>query len=162
MSYFNQMALHPSPRPGRKGIVSETDAPAAPEHPSYPMGRVRARFGVVAQPGYQPLPDVLLFHQAELGITSEELNVLLNLLAHWYEPARMPFPRASIVAKRMGVSDRSVHRLLTSLIGKGIIYRTKRGADGVAYDVTPLLLKLQPLAQKRLAALSGLQASAAA
>lgn len=142
--------------------VPPAPAPALPQHPDYPMGRVRARFGVVAQPGYQPLPDVLLFHQAELGITSEELNVLLNLLAHWYEPARMPFPRASIVARRIGVSDRSVHRALASLAGKGLISKVKRSEGGVAYDVTPLLQRLQPFAQKRLAAQVGQQASVAA
>jgi hypothetical protein len=29
------------------------------------------------------VPGVLLFHQSELELGSEELNVLLNLTAHW-------------------------------------------------------------------------------
>lgn len=136
----------------------------AQELPRIADGRVRARFGVVADPGFQPVPDVLLFHQAELGLTSEELNVLLNVTAHWYEPERMPFPRATSIARRMGSSERSVHRHLQSLTAKGFIAKVKgQSATGTpSYDLGPLLAKLRPLAQKRLAARSGPQAPAAA
>jgi predicted solute-binding protein len=78
-----------------------------------PAGRVRARFGKVVDPGFQPVPDVLLFHQSDLKLSSEELNVLLNLMAHWHEPKRMPFPRTATIVRRMGVSERTVQRLLS-------------------------------------------------
>jgi predicted transcriptional regulator len=104
---------------------------SAPELLRIADGRVRARFGVVVDPGFQPLPDVLLFHQAELGLTSEELNVLLNVTAHWYEPERMPFPRATSIARRMGSSERTVLRHLQSLIVKGFLVKVKgRSATG--------------------------------
>ncbi|SHK32198.1 Helix-turn-helix domain-containing protein [Roseomonas rosea] len=127
-------------------------------------GRVRARFGEVVDPGFQAVPDVLLFHQADLGLTSEELNVLLNVTAHWYDPERMPFPRASSIARRMGSSERTVHRHLQSLINKGFIAKVKgQSSTGTpSYDLGPLLSKLRPFAQKRLAARSGPQASVAA
>ncbi len=127
-------------------------------------GRVRARFGVVADPGFQPLPDVLLFHQADLGMTSEELNVLLNVTAHWYEPSRMPFPRPTSIARRMGSSERTVLRHLQSLRAKGLIEKVKgHSATGTpSYDLAPLLEKLRPFAQKRLAARLGPQALGAA
>lgn len=118
-----------------------------------PTGRVRERFGKVADPGFQPVPDVLLFHQADLELSSEELNVLLNLMAHWYEPERMPFPRAATIAHRMGVSERTVQRLLSRLCKRGFIAKIKeQNVTGAkAYDLRPLIKKLGPYAQKRLA-----------
>lgn len=112
------------------------------------LGRVRARFGLVSDAGFQPVPDMLLFHQAELGVSSEELNVLLNVLAHWYDPERVPYPRVTSIAKRMGVSERSVQRALASLRKKGLVNVVKKasptGTPG--YDVTPLVDRLRPLA----------------
>ena len=118
-----------------------------------PAGRVRARFGKVVDPGFQPVPDVLLFHQSDLKLSSEELNVLLNLTAHWYEPERMPFPRAATIARRMGVSERTVQRLLSRLCKRGFIAKINgQNANGAkAYDLQPLIEKLGPYAQKRLA-----------
>lgn len=111
------------------------------------------RFGVVAAAGYQPLPDVLLFHQRELGLTSEELNVVLNVLAHWYAPERLPFPSAKTIANRMGASERTVERYLTSLRKKGYLvkHRHRLGARRVkGHDLSPLIERLKPLAMKRL------------
>lgn len=122
--------------------------------------RLQERFGVVVDSGYQALPDVLLFHQAELGLSSEELNVLLNLLAHWYQAARMPFPRPATIGRRMGVSERTAQRLIRSLIDKEFISKTKGfSATGTtAYDVSLTVEKLRPFAEKRLANRSGTQA----
>ena len=88
-------------------------------------GRVRARYGQLADAGFQPLPDVLLFHQSEVGLSSEELNVLLNVMAHWYEPERLPFLRSTTIAKRMGVSERTVQRLLAALSHKGFLKKIR-------------------------------------
>jgi hypothetical protein len=122
-----------------------------PPPPFYPEdGRISARLGVVAEAGFQPLPDVLLFHQSELGLRSEDLNVLLNIMAHWYLPERMPFPRPTTIAKRMGVSERTVQRTLTRLRKLGVIGKTKNADGRQAIDLTPLMTRLEPLARKRL------------
>lgn len=114
-------------------------------------GRVAARFGEeIAKSGFQPLPDVLLFHQGDLGVRSEDLNVLLNILAHWYVPERMPYPHPNTIAKRMGVSLRTVQRSITRLRKLGMIGKSRKNEDGrAAIDVTPLLDKLRPYAKKR-------------
>jgi hypothetical protein len=117
---------------------------------SYPeKGRVKDRFGVVADAGFQPLPDVLLFNQAELGLRSEDLNVLLHVTAHWYLPERMPFPRAATIAKRMGVSERTVQRTLTRLRKLGLIGKVKNPDGRPAIDLAPLIQRLTPFAKKR-------------
>lgn len=114
-------------------------------------GRVAARLGFeIAGAGFQPLPDVLLFHQVELGLRSEDLNVLLNILAHWYFPERMPYPHPNTIAKRMGVSLRTVQRSMTRLRKLEMIGKGAKNQDGrMTIDVTPMLDKLRPFAKKR-------------
>ncbi|HEV7600647.1 MAG TPA: helix-turn-helix domain-containing protein [Bradyrhizobium sp.] len=133
--------------------MNEQHIPELPDELDYEKGRVSARLGIVAAAGYQPLPDVLLFHQRELGLTSEELNVALNILAHWYAPDRLPFPSAKTIARRMGVGERTVERYLTSLRRKGFLvkYRHPKGARRIkGHDLSPLIDRLKPLAHKRL------------
>lgn len=136
-------------------LVSSLTSSAASARPA--VTRLHERFGVVAEVGFQALPDVLLLHQAELGLTSEELNVLLNLLAHWHQATRMPFPRPATIARRMGVSERTAQRVLKGLIDKGFVARTKSfSATGVpAYDVSLTVEKLRPFAEKRRATRMG-------
>jgi DNA-binding MarR family transcriptional regulator len=124
--------------------VAVTAAPAGDS-------RIYARYGNVASAGFQPLPDVLLFHQADLGLKSEDLNVLLNILAHWYHPESMPYLRTTTIAKRMGVSSRSVQRSILRLREKGLVARGEDTREGERFDITPLLQRLKPYAQQRIA-----------
>jgi DNA-binding MarR family transcriptional regulator len=133
--------------------MTSEQPPELPDKLDFRTGRVTERLGVVAAAGYQPLPDVLLFHQKELGLSSEELNVTLHILAHWYAPERLPFPSAKTIARRMGVADRTVERYLTSLRKKGYLvkYRHPKGARRrKGHDLSPLIERLKPLAQQRL------------
>jgi hypothetical protein len=121
--------------------------------PRVDRSRVALRWGEdVTRAGYQPLPDALLIHQTELGLRSEDLNVLLHLLMHWHEADRMPFPRPTTIAKRMGVSERSVQRSLTRMRKFGILGKQRfRNEDGrQAFDLRPLIERLTPLARRRL------------
>jgi DNA replication protein DnaD len=114
--------------------------------------RVRHRLGVVGWPGFSPVPHLLLLHQDELGITSRELNVFLNIFMHWHEAARLPFPHTSTIAKRMGITPRAVQDAVRSLTKKGLLDKVReRRKDAIRYDVRPLLSKLQPRAKEWMA-----------
>jgi DNA replication protein DnaD len=140
--------------------------PAAPNAPfaDVPVTarRVQAKFGVVADAGFQAVPDVLLLHQAELNLRSEDLNVLLQITTHWYVPEKMPFPWTSTIAKRMGVSTRSVQRSLRRLVKLKLIGKVRREDRKIAYDLKPLVTKLEPLARRRLELRSKLRGQTAA
>jgi DNA-binding MarR family transcriptional regulator len=112
--------------------------------------RISERWGKVAEAGYQALPDVLLFAQSELRLSSEELNVLLNLLAHWWRPKDVVFPRAATIADRMGVSPRSIQRITKSLEGKGFIVKSRTADGRPYYNVGPTKELLLPIAEKLL------------
>lgn len=99
------------------------------------QGAIRENAGFVA------VPVVLLRAQKKLNISATELNVLLNLMSYWWGSQTAVFPRTSIIAKRMGVTDRTVQRCLDSLVKKKLIVRER---DGEGRRV----LLLHPLADK--------------
>jgi DNA replication protein DnaD len=136
-----------------KQALQTTDDETPP--PALVGGRVQDKFGEVADAGYQPVPDVLLLHQRELGLRSEDLNVLLQITTHWYFPEKMPFPWTSTIAKRMGVSVRSVQRSISRLRKLGLIGQTTTEGRP-AHDLKPLVETLRPLARKRLNVKRGL------
>ena len=115
------------------------------------VSRVAERYGDAGRAGWSPVPDVLLFNQHKLGIGSEDLNVLLNLLAHYYSPGAMPFVRPNVIAKRMGVSTRSVQRSITRLRKKNLIAKAQGPKRQVVHDLRPLLDRLEPLGRDRMA-----------
>jgi hypothetical protein len=115
-------------------------------------GRLRAKWDFVTDPGFLAVPYVLLLHQSALGLTSEHMNVLLNILAHWHAAGRMAFPHSHTIAKRMGTSQRSVQRSLSWLIANGFVAKVKRVRrdEPQGYDLSPLVEKLKPYAWERI------------
>lgn len=113
---------------------------------------LRDRWGFVIDPGFLGLPYVLLLHQAELGLSSEHLNVLLNFLAHWHSEDRMAYPHTHTIAKRMGISQRSVQRSVSWLIKGGFMAKVPKRTshDRLAYSLSPLVEKLKPYAWARI------------
>jgi hypothetical protein len=134
---------------GFVGHMSETEI--FPEEPPQ-RGRLRAKWDFVIDPGFLACPYVLLLHQAALGLTSEHMNVLLNVMAHWHAAGRMAFPHSHTIAKRMGTSQRSVQRSLAWLTANGFIAKVKRlrRTDPQGYDLSPLIEKLKPYAWERI------------
>lgn len=115
------------------------------------VSRVAERYGEAAKAGWSPVPDVLLLNQAKLGLNSEDMNVLLNMMVHYYSPGVMPFVRPNVIAKRMGVSMRSVQRSIARMRKKGLIEKRSGPKREVIHDLTPLLTLLEPLARERMA-----------
>lgn len=115
------------------------------------QSRVEDRFGEAGKAGWAPIPDVLLLNQKRLGINSADLNVLMNMLLHFYRPGEMPFVRPNVIAKRMGVEERTVQRAIARLRRIGLIRKGKHANGHITHDLTPLLERLQPFARERIA-----------
>jgi hypothetical protein len=97
--------------------------------------------------GFTPLPSLLLRAQARLGLNPEQLNVLLQIVEHWWEADKLPFPSKDTLARRMGKSARQVQRYLTQLEAGGFISRIERFNGRKAqvsnsYDLRGLVAKL--------------------
>jgi predicted transcriptional regulator len=73
--------------------------------------------------GFVAIPIALLRLQTKLGLTTTDMVVLVNLLAHWWDPARAVFPRSATIATRMGVAKRTVQRSMQKMVKAGLIDR---------------------------------------
>jgi DNA-binding MarR family transcriptional regulator len=81
------------------------------------MGKVTSQLGFVS------VPTALLFAQSDLRINALEMNVLMNLLMHWWDKDQYPYPSQKAIAFRVGVSSRTVQRVLKELEDKELIKR---------------------------------------
>ena len=73
--------------------------------------------------GFVAIPETLLHGQRALGLSATEMMVLINVLMHWWYHDKQPFPGNSRIAKRMGVSTRTVQRAFEKLENKGLVHR---------------------------------------
>ena len=104
------------------------------------------KWGDAAQLGFMAVPDVLMKNQSELALTSQEFVVLLNLLMHWWYADQKPFPRSTTISKRMGISARSVQRMIQRMVNRGLLARTKQANGNTSIDPSPLVARLNELA----------------
>lgn len=104
----------------------------------------------VMKRGYTSVPTILLWGQGKIGLTPEEMNVLLQLISHWWIKSDNPHPSKATIARRMGRDPRTIQRHLTSLEDKKIIKRQERrkvhkGQDSNGYDLRGLIKKLEEI-----------------
>ena len=62
-----------------------------------------------------------------------EVNVLLNLLVHWWEKDKFPYPSQKAIAYRIGVSTRTVQRIIKNLEKKNLIIRQRTNREDKIY-----------------------------
>lgn len=103
------------------------------------------KWGKALDGGFQVLPDLVLRYQSDLKLTPTDLAVLLNLMMAWWSKERPPYPRPTAIARRMGVTERTVQRSLERLRKLRLLYKTKV-KDRVAYDLSPLAKRLIDIA----------------
>ena len=100
--------------------------------------------------GYTGLPNLLLKAQGKLKITPMQFNVLVQVIEHWWEAERDPYPAKDTIARRMNKSPRQVQRYLTQLEKAGMIkriarYSGKKAQINNAYSFDSLIKKLKAL-----------------
>jgi DNA-binding transcriptional MocR family regulator len=92
---------------------------------------------------------VLLWGQQRLGLSPELLNVLLQIISHWWNADEEPFPSKEEIARRMGRSARQVQRYLKELEIGGFIRRiprmTVRGQTSNKYSLEGTVAKLKAI-----------------
>ncbi len=76
--------------------------------------------------GYTLVPNLLLRAQAKLKIEPAHFNVLMQVMEHWWEADKHPFPSKETIARRMGKSPRQIQRYLAEMEDAGLITRIKR------------------------------------
>lgn len=84
-----------------------------------------------------------------LELEAVDVVILLNITTHWWEYDALPYPRPSIIAKRMNLSTRTVERRISELQKDGFLIRLaaqrKKGKTIRPNDLSGLVEKLKLL-----------------
>ena len=138
-----------APDEAGKTLLDADDAGDAAAAPAA-KGRDRWPEAVMAR-GYATIPSILFWGQANLGLSPDQFNVLLQLVSHWWTKDVNPHPSKETIARRMGKDPRTVQRHLTALEDAGFIkrkprYKLHKGQDSNGYDLRGLVRKLKAIA----------------
>lgn len=106
------------------------------------------KWGSALTAGFQIIPSVLIRAQNQLGLDAVDCVVLLNLTLHWWKKDALPYPPPALIARRMGVSRRTIERRLLRLQEAGWLERLPaEGIDGQLvvrkYDLSGMVRRLQ-------------------
>ena len=81
----------------------------------------------VTRHGYTGVPSILIRGQSRLGLNATQMNIILQLLEYWVDPARKPFPSKKDLANRIGVkSGKTIQINIRALEQAGFIRREQR------------------------------------
>ena len=114
---------------------------------------ITVRFGdAVLQEGHTAVPNLVLKHYAELGITPTEMMFIIHVWQFWWTE-RQPFPSLSTIARRMNITRRQGRKHTQSLKEKGLLEVHDRfsptfGQMSSEYDFTPLIRAVVALSQE--------------
>lgn len=105
----------------------------------------------VIESGYTVIPSIVLRAQRRLHLDSTQMVVLFHLLDFWWKPGDMPWPSKAKIAKRMGVSEKTVQRAMSAMEEEGLLTRKTRyhshgGRTSNIYDLKRLVERLKKLA----------------
>lgn len=117
-----------------------------------PATEPSAKWGDAVRAGYQILPDALLRGQHLLKLNPTDIVVIANLNQAWWFHDSRPFLQPHTIAKRMGVSERSVQRSLSRLRKMGYLEQVREqqedGTTRYLHDLTGLKVRLEQLARR--------------
>ena len=109
---------------------------------------IAAKWGdkVIAQ-GYCAVPSLLLRAQKRLKLNPSQLAVLLQIVDHWWDADRKPYPSKAELSDRLGISERQVQRYIGDLEKEGLLERIPHygfsgGRENNRYDLQGLVKRL--------------------
>lgn len=134
-------------------MESENLERAAP--PTRAPSTAEAKWGPALSAGFQSVPNVLVHSHRKLGLDPLDVLIVLNLNMHWWTAEDLPYPRASLLAERIGITKRTIERRLVKLQKAKLIERLPpeyRGNGTIRrFRLTGLVNELTRLAQESVA-----------
>ena len=129
--------------------MAGTEAPEKPRKTARRSSPIADKWGAALVGGFQVIPNVLVRAQAHLGLDAVDVVVLLNMNMHWWRKGEFPFPRPTIIARRMGISKRTVERRIEKLVKAGLLERMPlQGDDSLRrYRLDGLVRRLSDAAE---------------
>ncbi|WP_374153197.1 helix-turn-helix domain-containing protein (plasmid) [Xanthomonas hortorum pv. hederae] len=65
--------------------------------------------------GYAAIPSILLQGQRRLGLNNTQAMICIHLLDYWHHEDRRPFPSKRDLARRMGVTEKTIQTNISAL-----------------------------------------------
>lgn len=115
-----------------------------------------ARWGAAAiDAGWTLIPSTLLKYQQRLEISPTELNVILQILKHWWNADDLPYPSQTSIADSMGVHKSTVERALKALRTRKLVttkhrFDERHGQKSNFYSFDGLIEEITKLAEEDL------------
>jgi DNA-binding transcriptional regulator YhcF (GntR family) len=152
----------------RKGLpVQPLPVPAIPaEATPKPVGpgdgkglkQLQSKWGrELIAAGWVALPTIILERQEALGLDALDINIILHIAKHWFEPGNLPHPSKGSIAKAMQVTPRTVQKRISRLHDEGFLRRIERrgpkgsrGSQTSEFEFTGLIEKATPHAVEAL------------
>lgn len=99
--------------------------------------QLRAKWGQdLISAGWVAFPSTILERQDALGLDAIDINIILQITKHWFEPGALPHPSKANIARAMGIAPRTVQKRLAKLeaVGSfaglsGAVQREPRGVN---------------------------------
>jgi len=101
---------------------------------------------IIATHGHTAIPNILLLTITDLSLTNPELLTLFAILIFKWDD-RNPYPSVGEISKIINRDPRTVRRHMVSMENKGLINRLPRFNDSNEYDISPLIKRLNALAE---------------
>lgn len=109
--------------------------------------RFDARYGrLIRKAGIGTVPFALFYYQAELELTPQEVWLVAYVLSHRWT-SELPFPAVREIARRGGVTTKTIEKYKKALVEKGYLQVVRRTrADGgntsIGWDFSPLFERI--------------------
>lgn len=137
------MPVNANPADGRRKILQQDS--------TVERSVLADKWGSALNAGFQTIPNVLISAQSQLGLDAVDCMILLNLNLHWWRKEDLPYPPPALMARRMGVSRRTIERRLFALQKAGWLKRLPADrSDGQPkvrkYDLSGMVQRLQEAA----------------
>jgi DNA-binding HxlR family transcriptional regulator len=131
--------------------IKAATVPAKRKKPRRPRAFEEKWGADVRQLGFTMVPSLLFKAQQRLGLSPTQLVVLLQLIDHWWDLERHPWPSKELLSTKIGINPRQVQRVVAELEKGGFLKRTDRylpkgGKTSNEYVLTGLVTKLKKLA----------------
>jgi predicted transcriptional regulator len=107
--------------------------------------------------GFVVFPSVILEYQQRLEIDPIDMTLLLQIIKHWWEADKAPFPSRASLAACIGRDISTVQRRISRLRNKGLIEIQHRydpetgGRTSSKFTFNGLIAKATELANEKLA-----------
>jgi predicted transcriptional regulator len=118
--------------------------------------RIAKKWGAtLTSAGWTALPNVIFQRQRALGLSTLDINILLQLTAYWWESSNLPHPSKTTIANAIGVTPRTIQKRIAEMEKAGFIKRVARKSERTGsatnlYDFSGLISSCEPFAQEEL------------